>query len=132
MGRRGLLDTSVLIASRGGPPPRPSEVDELAISVVTLAELEMGVLRRVLEPNVRAARLATLSYVRETFEALEADAGVAHEFARIAAALRDEGRSLRVNDAWIAATALAHGAVLITADRDFHAIPDLEVLDLGH
>jgi predicted nucleic acid-binding protein len=45
-----------------------------------------------------------------------------------AAALRDAGRAIRVNDAWIAATALAHEAALISSDRDFESIPRLETV----
>jgi predicted nucleic acid-binding protein len=130
VGRRALLDTSVLIAEAGGAePPAPApDVDELAVSVVTLAELELGVLRQALDPDTRARRLATLTHVRETYEALDIDHRVAHEFARIAAALCDAGRAIRVNDAWIAATALAHDAALITSDRDYESIPRLETL----
>jgi predicted nucleic acid-binding protein len=95
---------------------------------VTLAELELGVLRRALDPDTRAGQLATLNHVRETYEALDIDHHVAHEFARIAAALRDAGRAIRVNGAWIAATALAHDAALITSDRDFESIPRLETM----
>jgi predicted nucleic acid-binding protein len=130
VGRRAVLDTSVLIAEEGetGPPKPPPDVDELAVSVVTLAELELGVLQRALDPDTRARRLATLTHVRETYEALDIDDRVLHEFARIAAALRDAGRAIRVNDAWIAATALAHDAALITSDREFTSIPRLEAL----
>lgn len=129
MARRALLDTSVLISREGEtePPSAPLDVEELAVSVVTLAELEAGVLRRSIESEVRARRLATLSYVRETYEALDVDQDTAREFARIAAQLRDGGRSVRVNDAWIAATALANGAGVVTADRDFELMPGLEV-----
>lgn len=131
MGRRAVLDTSVLIAREGEPPEPPSGAAELAVSVVTLAELELGVLREALDAERRAKRLATLTYVRETYDALDVDRRVAHEFARVAAALRDAGRAVRTNDAWIAATALAHDAAIITADRDFEAIPRLEVLLVG-
>jgi predicted nucleic acid-binding protein len=129
VGRRAILDTSVLITGEDEAAPAPPRgIDELAVSVVTLAELELGVLRRTIDPDIRARRLATLSYVRETYEALDVDGRVAHQFARIAATLRDTRRAVRVNDAWIAATALAHDAALVTLDRDFEPIPGLEVV----
>jgi predicted nucleic acid-binding protein len=132
VGRRAVLDTSVLIAGEAEDrPAAPRGVDELAVSVISLAELELGVLRRTVEPEARARRLATLAYVRETYEALDVDRAVAHEFAGIAAALRDERRAVRVNDAWIAATALAHDAALVTADRDFGPIPGLALLKVS-
>jgi len=58
MGRpvsRGILDTSVLIATDVAPIP-----GELAISVVSLAELQVGVLVAK-DPQARGLRLNRLS-----------------------------------------------------------------------
>jgi predicted nucleic acid-binding protein len=43
----------------------------------------------------------------------------AERYARIYAALRSAGRPLPTNDLWIAASAMEHGAELLTLDRDF-------------
>ncbi|MGI8577114.1 MAG: hypothetical protein ACR2KG_04180 [Nocardioidaceae bacterium] len=63
--RRGLLDTSGFIAQETG---RPLDVDgmpdEVGISVITLAELETGVLVAA-DAVTRAARLATLDVVSD-------------------------------------------------------------------
>ena len=59
---RAIADTSVFIARDSGRPLGELP-DEIAVSVVTAAELELGVLRAA-DPTTRAVRLRTLSRVR--------------------------------------------------------------------
>jgi predicted nucleic acid-binding protein len=101
--------------------------DEIAVSVVTAAELELGVLR-ARDTETRARRLATLSRVCAAYPLLPVDAEVASCFARIAARELDAGRKLRRHDTWIAATALRHGALVVTQDADFSAFDSVGVL----
>ena len=101
--------------------------DEIAVSVITTAELELGVLR-ARDPAVRSMRLATLVQVRSTYPLLPVDDAVATCFARIAAEELEAGRRLRRPDAWIAATALRHGAVVVTQDSDFSAFSSVDVV----
>jgi predicted nucleic acid-binding protein len=56
------------------------------------------------------------------------DAETASCFARIAAAELEAGRRIRRHDAWIAATALRHGAAVATQDADFSAFEVVTVL----
>ncbi len=123
---RALADTSVFIAREAG---RPLEYlpDEIAVSVVTAAELELGVLRAG-DQATRAARLATLSRVRAEHSLLPIDDATASCFARIADEQLRAGRRLRRHDAWIAATALRHGAAVVTQDADFTTFPSVEVI----
>lgn len=123
---RAILDTSVFIGDEQGRPlgERP---DEVAVSVVTFAELELGVLMAA-DAGSRARRLATLTAARERVAALPIDQRVASAFAALVAALRERGRRLPIQDAWIAATAIAHGAAVCTQDDDFDDVPGLEVL----
>lgn len=122
---RGVADTSVFIAQETGRSLGDLP-DEVAISVVTAAELELGVLR-ARDASTRATRLATLTRVRGTYPLLPIDAEVASCFARIAAEELERGRRLRRHDTWIAATALAHGAVVITQDRAFSTFAAVRV-----
>ena len=78
--------------------------------------------------DVRARRLATLRAVNETYVALPVDPRVAGAFAALVATARRAGRKVKVQDAWIAATALAHEAALLTQDSDFGALPGIEVV----
>ena len=123
---RAIADTSVFVALESGRPLGDLP-EELAVSVVTTAELELGVLRAA-DTTTRARRLATLSQVRATYPLLPVDAEVASCFARIAAAELEAGRKIRCHDAWIAATAMRHGAAVATQDADFSAFADIEVV----
>lgn len=125
---RGVLDTSVFIADeKGRKLDRDRLPDEAAISVVTLAELEIGVHMAATE-NVRARRLATLRALSETYVALPVDQPVASAFAEVVAAARRTGRRVKVQDAWIAATARAHQAAIYTQDSDFDVLEGVEVV----
>lgn len=123
---RAIADTSIFIAQETG-----RELGELpeqiAVSVITAAELELGVLRAT-DSESRATRLATLSRVRATYPLLPVDAETASCFARIASAERSRGRRLRRHDTWIAAASLRHGAGVLTQDADFSSFEAVEVI----
>lgn len=123
---RAIADTSVFIAREAGRPLGELP-DEIAVSVVTTAELELGVLRAH-DAATRAVRLATLSRVRAEYPLLPIDDATASCFARIADEELRAGRKLRRHDAWIAATALRHGAVVLTQDADFTAFASVQVI----
>ena len=123
---RGLLDTSIFVAreqgrSLGGLP------DEAAISVVTLAELHIGVLVAD-EPRIRAQRLRTLSEVERDFDAYPVAEGVARNFAELVADARHKGRKPKIMDALIAATAVTHDLVVYTQDSDFDDLLEVRVV----
>lgn len=123
---RGIADTSVFVAQEVG-----RELGELperiAVSVITAAELELGVLRAQ-DTDTRARRLATLTRVRAAYPLLPIDTDVASCFARIAAHELEAGRKLRRHDTWIAATALRHGVAVVTRDNDFTAFSTVKVI----
>jgi predicted nucleic acid-binding protein len=122
---KGLLDTSVFVAREAG---RPLEglPDEPAVSVITLGELHLGVLRAK-DRETRARRLRTVSRVERDYDAIPIDAEVARTFASIIADARAAGRRPSAMDAWIAATAVRHGLVIFTQDADFDDMPQVKV-----
>ena len=122
-----ILDTSIFIASEQGRAlerPLPAEV---GVSVVTLAELELGVLM-ARGSDTRSRRLATITRVREQTAGLPADDRVASAYARLAAGELAAGREPRVHDTWIAATALVHDAQIWTQDADFTRFAAVDVV----
>lgn len=123
---RAVADTSVLIA-RESDRPLGDLPAEIAVSVVTTAELELGVLR-ARDATARAVRLATLSAVRAAYPLLVIDGATASCFARLADEQLRAGRKPRRHDTWIAATALRHGVAVVTRDADFSAFASVEVL----
>jgi predicted nucleic acid-binding protein len=125
---RGLLDTSVFIAGEQGRPLHSAALpDEAAVSVVTLAELSLGI-HMATSAEIRAVRVSTLTALRASYVALPVDEGVADAFAEIVALARQEGRRPRVQDAWIAATARAHRVPVYTQDADFDDLPGIDVV----
>jgi predicted nucleic acid-binding protein len=124
---RALLDTSFFVATESGRPLGEIEgVTETEVSVVTLAELTVGVL--VADDDDRPARVATLSAVESTWDPLPIDAEVARQFARIVAALRAGGRRVPILDGLVAATAIVEQIPVVTQDNDYEAIPGVEVI----
>lgn len=123
---RAIADTSVFIAREAGRP-LAGLPDEVAVSVITAAELELGVLRARDGPT-RATRLATLSRVRAEYPLLEIDVATVSCFARLADEQLREGRPLRRHDTWIAATALRHQAAVVTQDADFAEFASVQVI----
>ncbi len=110
-----LVDTSVLAGDLA-----PQEPGTWAVSVLTIGELEIGVL---LAPGkLRARRPARFTGVLEQAPVLIIDRGVAAHYAQLRAA---SGRQ-PANDLWIAATALAHELTLLTADTRQAALPGVQ------
>lgn len=111
---RAVLDTNLVIAA--DLPPLDGD---LAISVVTVAELHFGVLV-AREQTVRAERLRRLSVLQRAFDPLPVDEAVAASYGQLAAAVVAAGRQPRARtmDLLIAATAHAHDARLYTRNAD--------------
>lgn len=122
LAERAILDTSVIIADQVAPIP-----GVLAISSITLAELNFGVLVAK-TTDVRAERLRRLSLLQQRFDALLVDEAVSVSYGRLAAAVVDAGKQpgRRVMGLLIAATAHAHGGRLYTWNvRDFAGLEGL-------
>jgi hypothetical protein len=123
----GLADTTVFVAMESGRSLRVDRVpDVMRISIVTIAELRVGVLV-ARDPAVRAARLATLTRALR-FEAVPIDDAVAEAWAGLRVALAETGRRMAVNDSWISATAIAMRVPIVTQDDDFLHAPGLDVI----
>ena len=129
MSAPAILDTSIFVAIEQNRPLARALPEQVGVSVVTLAELELGVLMAK-DTDARALRLATLTRVRETTAGLPADDRVASAYARLAASELHAGRKPRVHDTWIAATALTHGGEVWTQDKDFSAFSAVTIVRL--
>jgi len=119
----GLLDTSVFIAREGGRP-----LDELpahvAVSVVTIGELQLGVLAAG-DDAARTRRAETLALARAA-DPIPIGEAVIIAWARLVSDCRnaDAHRTIRLTDALIAATAIEHGLPVVTQDADYTRIAD--------
>lgn len=125
---RALADTSVFVALEQDRSRRRKVPEEILVSVVTVGELQLGVL--MADTTTRALRLRTLTYVESTFEPIPIDAAAAHEWARLVAQCRRARRRVPVNDLWIAATAIVRDLAVLTQDADYDGLPGLRVVKL--
>lgn len=126
-----LADTSIFIARESGRPlgRLPGRI---AVSVVTIGELQLGVLNAP-DRERRARRADTLALARGA-DPLPISEAVMVAWARLVADCRTAGvhRAVKLTDALIAATAVEHGLPVVTQDDDFDVIaeahPPLDVV----
>ena len=127
----GLLDTSVFIA-RETDRPLGELPDRVAVSVVTIGELQLGVLNAA-DAISRSRRADTLALAR-TADPIPISEAIMVGWARLVADCRAAGihRMVKLTDALIAATATEHGLPVVTQDDDYDKIaaahPPLHVI----
>lgn len=124
-----LLDTSVFVAHESGRPigALPDGMD-VAISVVTLAELKAGVLAAA-NADARMQRMASVELALAV-PCMPIDDVVADTWALLRATVAESGRRAQVNDLWIAATAIRHGLPLVTQDAGFDVVAGVRGLSI--
>jgi predicted nucleic acid-binding protein len=98
----------------------------MAVSIVTIAELRLGVLVTA-DAGSRAQRLSTLLYA-ESLKLLPVDRLVAEAWAQLMQKLRVMGQELAFNESWIAATAIAHDLPIISRGATYDDLPGLQVI----
>ena len=126
-----LLDTNTLIyffKGLGQVAERLFAVppNQIAVSAVTLYELEVGLMRS----TASRKRRAQLDELMAVIGLLPFDSQAAAESARLRGRLESRGTPIGPMDTLIAGTALAHGAVMVTRNtREFGRIEGLRVED---
>jgi tRNA(fMet)-specific endonuclease VapC len=102
--------------------------DELCLSAITRGEILYG-----LEALPYGQRRAALTFEADRLFAVIPCVPVAEHvaalYARLKWQLRQAGVALSDNDIWIAATARALNATVVSADRDFQRVVGLPVAD---
>ncbi len=129
-----LLDTDICIEMIRGKSPailahlRRRKVGSVAISSITLAELQYGVAKsRDPEQN-----LIALVHFVAPLEVLPFDERAAAGYGKLRADLERAGRPIGPLDTLIAAHALAEKLTLVTNNqREFSRVPDLHVENWG-
>ena len=127
-----LIDASILIEAERGrlalePHVARHEDEEAFVSVITASELLHGV-HRATRPDVRAKRSAFVEGILERFALFPVDLGCARAHAQIWAELRQAGTMIGPHDLWLAATCIAHGLTMVTANvREFDRVPGLSL-----
>lgn len=127
-----FLDTNACIMHLRGKHPqlsarwRQHRAEEIAIPLTTYAELLVGAEKSTQPERV----LREIERLLEAHEIVEITEEVAEHYARLRAELERRGEVIGSNDLWIAATALAHGATLVTNNTgEFSRVPGLAIED---
>jgi len=121
-----LLDTNAYTAFMLGATEVVDVVahaDRLYLNSIVLGELLGGFAAGTREPKNRAELARFLDSPR--VEVLPITADTADSYALIYAGLRRRGHPIPTNDLWIAASAMEHGAALLTRDAHFSHIDGL-------
>jgi tRNA(fMet)-specific endonuclease VapC len=124
---RIVLDTSAyarLRAGHAGVLQILTEVETVYLPAIVLGELEAG-FRRGRRTKENHAMLA--EFLQESFTTvLPVTEDVARVYGRLFASLREAGTPIPVNDIWIAASTVEAGAHLVTFDRGFDLVRELD------
>lgn len=120
---RYFLDTSAYSTFRRGHPAiqrRIQESSAILLNAVVLGELRVGFLKGTrLEKNLDeladflASSRVLVPVINE---------GTAERYSVIIRSLQQAGSQIPTNDVWIAASAMQHGANLLTTDRHFSRV----------
>jgi predicted nucleic acid-binding protein len=122
----GLLDTSVVVDWHD-PAVIAALPDEVAISVITAAELAAGP-RLAGDPVEAAKRQARLQEVESALEPVPFDAAAARSYGLVVAAVVREGRKPRSRFADLLIAATAHASRLDLYTRNGNDFTGLEGL----
>ena len=131
MPARYLLDTNTASYVIKCNAPRVRErllsipTSDVAISVVTEAELRFGVARLPTAKRLAAIVEEFLKYI----DICPWDSAAALQYAVLRADVEQRGRPIGNLDLMIAAHALALGAMLVTSDRVFRRVKGLNIED---
>ncbi len=131
MSKRFLLDTNVVIDHIGGfrrIPEIVSKSETMFLSQVAIGEFKAGLDdtrrgRRDLEGLTAFLHLSNVIEITLTPTTTDI-------YAKVFRSLREAGRPIPINDIWLAAQALEHGAVLVSRDDHFAAVANLQTMIL--
>jgi tRNA(fMet)-specific endonuclease VapC len=125
-----LLDTNICIYIIKKKPPvvlkrvESKQPGQIAISTITLAELEYGIVRSRYPDRNRVALLEFLL----PLTILDFDQAASAEYGHIRLSLESKGRPIGPMDLLLAAQASSHGLVLVTNnEKEFKRVEGLRI-----
>ena len=119
-----MLDTNALSAFADGEPAVGEILRQqarVAIPVIVLGEFRYG----IAQSRHRAAYEAWLESETPHFEILPVTEETAVAYAGLRVSLKQSGRPIPANDAWIAALALQHRMPILSRDEHFDVVANL-------
>jgi tRNA(fMet)-specific endonuclease VapC len=126
-----LLDTAFLVDAERGAADLDEMIadeDDVAIAAITVAELAVGV--ELATARQRPRRQSYVDEIASSMPILPYDESVALHHASLLVAVRRTGRPRGAHDLIIAATAVAAGRTVVSADRRaFEGLPGVTSID---
>jgi tRNA(fMet)-specific endonuclease VapC len=123
-----ILDTNALSAFADGDEallPKLRECPRLYLPVIVLGEFTYG----IRQSRYRRTYERWLKLAEEHLEVLPVLRSTAEHYAALVCDLRKAGTPIPTNDAWIAALAREHRLPIVSRDRHFDLIAQLERVD---
>jgi len=120
-----ILDTNALSAfvdGESGVGDILRRQTRAAIPVIVLGEFRYG----IAQSKHRSTYEAWLESQLPAFDVLPVTGETTIAYAAVRLSLKQTGRPIPANDAWIAALALEHGLPVLSRDRHFDAVPGLK------
>ena len=127
-----VLDTNIYSDYAEGVPETvdfmATHGEHLYIPSVVLGELQFGFMKGRRQ-RFNEKHLETFIN-RLKVEIIPVDAGVARKYAIIFLSLQKEGTKIPINDVWIAASCMEMGGTLLTRDKHFEVVDQIEAIIL--
>jgi predicted nucleic acid-binding protein len=130
-----LLDANALSDIMNGHPvlaahmaARQNLGDQFVTSVIAWGEICFGI-ERLADGKRKAIYQVKVQAIAKKVSCREVPVSAADHYARIKRDSQRRGRPLDENDLWIAATAAALGAVLVSRDLDFSGVAAIQIED---
>jgi predicted nucleic acid-binding protein len=133
LGLKLVLDTNIYSDYAEGLPETVNFLathgEHLYLPSVVIGELNFGFMKgsrqqfneRILKQFIKCLRV----------EIIDVDADVARKYAIVFLSLQKKGTRIPINDVWIAASCMEIGGTLLTRDRHFEVVEQIETVILS-
>jgi len=127
-----VLDTNIYVDYAAGVPETvdfiATQGESLFLPSIVLGELHYGFIKGRREQLNERKLQQFISRLK--VEIILVDADVARKYASIYFSLRSKGTKLPINDVWIAACCMEAGGTLLTRDKHFQHVDQIETVVL--
>ena len=103
--------------------------EQIYLPSVVLGELNFGFIKGKRQQFNEKKLQQFISRLR--VEIINVDADVARKYAIIYLSLQKKGTKIPINDVWIAASCMEAGGILMTRDKHFEVVEQIETVMLG-
>jgi tRNA(fMet)-specific endonuclease VapC len=122
-----LLDTNIVIGFlsdiEGTQARLSAKYQRVVVTATVLGELIYGAMNSTrIDEN-----LARIEELMTELAVLMLDGATAYDYGRVKQSLRAKGRMIPDNDLWIAAAAIQNRLTLVTKDRHFESVDNMDL-----